>query len=247
MEKHSKKILAMPVYSIQEGQNMGLVKNIIIDAKEKKVVALLLEKRRMGKEERLIPFINIKSIGDSAIIIDRAINAERKNNLPPLTRYLRNPIHIIGSKVFTTNGNTLGRVEEYLFDDKTGKITALEISGGLDNLFKGHISLEGQYIITIAPSTIMVDEEVINYLEYPEINPRQAMGKAVGTAVNNAREKAGSVITGTIKASKKISRSLQKKEDSINCKKTTAAAEKVSETVSTKETPLKSETPSVDK
>ncbi|MGI5891145.1 MAG: PRC-barrel domain-containing protein [Bacillota bacterium] len=200
MERYSKKTIMMPVYSVQEGQNMGLVKSIIIDPKEKCIMAFLLERRRMTKEERIVPFVNIKSVGDNVIIIDKAINAERKNNFPQIMRYMRNPVQLIGSKVFTTGGKTLGRVEEYRYDDKSGKITTLEISGGMANYIKGHILLEGQYIITIAPATVMVDEEALEHIEHVENNPRFTM--------ENAKEKAGSVLTGTIEASKKISQNI---------------------------------------
>ncbi len=204
MERYSKKTLMMPVYSVQEGQNLGLVKAIVIDPKEKSVIALLLERRRMTKEERIVPFINIKSIGDNVVIIDKAINAERRNNLPAITRYMRNPVQLIGSKVFTTGGKTLGRVEEYRYDEQSGKITALEISGGMGNYIKGHISLAGQYIITIAPATVMVDEEAIEHLE--------ALENTLRSSMENAKEKAESVITGTItgtiEASKKISQNI---------------------------------------
>jgi uncharacterized protein YrrD len=204
MERYSKRTLMMPVYSIQEGQNLGMVKGIVIDPKEKSIIALVLERRRMTKEERIVPFINIKSIGDNVVIIDKAINAERRNNLPAITRYMRNPVQLIGSKVFTTGGKTLGRVEEYRYDGENGRITALEISGGMGNYIKGHISLAGQYIITIAPATVMVDEEAIEHLEELENTLRSSM--------ENAKEKAESVITGTItgtiEASKKISQNI---------------------------------------
>ena len=47
--KPSKKLLGMSVYSIQEGQNLGQVKNLVIDAKEKCLLALVIEKRRLTK------------------------------------------------------------------------------------------------------------------------------------------------------------------------------------------------------
>ena len=58
----SKKLLGMDVYSVLEGQNLGQVRSLVIDAKEKCLLALVVEKKRLTKEEKLLPFAAVKTV-----------------------------------------------------------------------------------------------------------------------------------------------------------------------------------------
>ncbi|MEG1501476.1 MAG: PRC-barrel domain-containing protein, partial [Clostridiales bacterium] len=137
MEKVSKSILGMAVYSVQEGQMLGSVKNLLIDNKEKAVLGLIVERRKLNREERVITFEHIHNIGDDVITIDKAVSLSHPRNIPQLLRQLRNPLQIIGARVFTIGGKTLGRVNEFRFNSQTGKITGLEMGGHNNNsIFK---------------------------------------------------------------------------------------------------------------
>ena len=98
MNRASKKTLGMPVYSIREGQNLGYVKTLVMDPQEKAVIALIIERRRMTREERIIPFVHIQSIGDDVIVVDKAASAERKANLPHIISHNEESFAYTGSE-----------------------------------------------------------------------------------------------------------------------------------------------------
>ena len=98
MNRASKKTLGMPVYSVREGQNLGFVKTLVIDPGDKAILALVIERRRMTREERIIPFIHIQSIGDDVIVVDKASSAERKANLPQIISHMRKSSPCFGGK-----------------------------------------------------------------------------------------------------------------------------------------------------
>jgi len=204
MEKMSKKILAMPVYSVQEGQHLGFVKGLVIDPKERAIAAIIIERRRMSREERIISFQNIASIGDDAITVAKANTAERKSNMPSLISLMRNPVHLIGARVMTVGGKTLGKIEEYRFEGESGKITHLELSGG-GNLFKEKIVVKSEHLITIAHNTVMIADAALD-----ETEPLES---SLISGMEVAKEKATNAVNATIEASKKITQNIS---NSIN-------------------------------
>lgn len=204
MEKMSKKILAMPVYSVQEGQHLGFVKGLVIDPKERAIAAIIIERRRMSREERVISFQNIASIGDDAITIAKANTAERKSNTPSLISLMRNPVHLLGARVMTVGGRTLGKIDEYRFDAENGKLTHLELSGG-GNLFKEKIVVKADHLITIAHNTVMIADAALD-----ETEPLES-GLLAG--MEAAKEKASNAVNATIEASKKLTQNIS---NSIN-------------------------------
>jgi len=157
--KASKKTLGMAVYSMQEGQNLGQVKNLIIDDKGKRLLALVVEKRRLTKEEKLLPFSAVKSVGDDVITVERGQALTQRGLDPAVMRALRRPVQPLGARCFTTGGKTAGRVEEFYIDVADGSIALLELSGG--SLLTGKTLVEGRYIIALAPHTIMLDDEAL--------------------------------------------------------------------------------------
>jgi|GEM_PF-317085 len=212
MEKTSKRILAMPVYSVQEGQHLGFVKGLVIDPAQRAIAAIVIERRRMSREERIISFQNIASIGDDAITIAKANTAERKSNMPTLINLMRNPVHLLGARVLTVGGKTLGKIEEYRFDNESGKLTHLELSGG-GNLFKEKIVINADHIITIAQNTLMIADAALDELEPIE----NGLFSGMGAAKEKASNAMNATVNATIEASKKLSQNIS---NSINKLKT---------------------------
>ncbi len=195
-DKASRKILGMAVYSIAEGQNLGLIKGLIIDGKEHSLLALVVEKKRLTKDERILPFKAVSSIGDDVITIERLGLLERPGANQQLIKAIRRPIQPLGARCFTADGKTMGKVEECYFN-AAGQISRLEISEG--GLFKGRLYLPGELIIAMAPATIMLKEQAIKYINQNENNLIASM--------EMARDKAAAISRGTVNA---LNSSLQK-------------------------------------
>ena len=195
MDAWSKKTLAMPIYSIQEGNYLGSVKGLLIDSSAKAVCGLVVERRRFNREARFIPFNHIKSIGEDVITVDKSgVAADRRQILPQTLRQMRSPFILIGARVFTTGGKILGKVEEYRFSPQTGQITGLELNAGA--LFKDAVLLKAAYITAMTSGTVMVEDAALEDYE--------TIGNNLRFAMESAMEKAGSVLNGAVSASKKL-------------------------------------------
>lgn len=193
MEKPSRKIIAMPVYSIHEGQNLGRIRSLVINPEKKEVLALLVEKRSLVKESKVVFFNHIKSIGENVITLDKSsyMQVQKNANFPEALQYMRRPVRIITSKVLTESGKELGKVDEFFIDCVSGKITRLELTGSFSgSLLKDTISLNADYISTIGADVIIVKDAAEEELFIRENNIKQTLGKA-GDMWNQTGKKIG--------------------------------------------------------
>ncbi|HHW06858.1 MAG TPA: hypothetical protein GXX34_04900 [Clostridia bacterium] len=167
----SKRLFALPVISLNDGEELGKVQGVVIDPEAIALAALILDYRKgIFREPRLIPFEHITSFGDYAVTVKDSGACERVNQSPHLATLFRRSPRVLGAKVLTEDGNYLGTVEEFFFDPATGKINGLELGNSLlDNLMHGKTVIKGCVITTIGKSAVIVksDTEAICKEESP--------------------------------------------------------------------------------
>jgi uncharacterized protein YrrD len=194
----------MPVVSLDDGNQVGKVKSLLLDAAGKRVAGLVLEQRGVLKDIRVIPFEQIISLGEHAITVDKSSRAERPVNLPHLAKLIKEQINLIGTQAITEEGTSLGKVEDYHFDGNTGRITLLVLRGSkpLDSLFTVKAGLPASALITIGKRAVIARRGAEDLLE-----------KQTGTmqeTMNSAKETSAKVWDATVKTSKKLGKKFQK-------------------------------------
>ncbi|AHF05717.1 PRC-barrel domain-containing protein [Desulfitobacterium metallireducens] len=157
--KPSRKFLSLPIVSLSEGQHIGYVKSLVIDARTKSLAALVVDLKGFFKDQRIIPYGKVISVGDDAITIDKGAHVEKSANLPEILSLIKEKLSIIGTRVITQSGKTLGVAEEYFIESETGRITQIQISGGkLEGLLNGKAILQAEYISTIGQDVIVTEK-----------------------------------------------------------------------------------------
>lgn len=157
--KPSKEFLSLPIVSLSEGQHIGYVKSLVIDAQAKALAALVIDPKGFFRDQRIIPYAKVVSVGADAITIDKGAYVEKSASLPEILSLIKEKLTIIGTRVITQSGKTLGVVEEYYVDPDTGKITQMEISGGkIEGFFSGKAILEAEYVVTIGQDVIVAQK-----------------------------------------------------------------------------------------
>lgn len=152
----SKKFLSLPIISLKEGQQIGFVRNLVIDPKAKAVAAFIVDPKGFFKEQRIIPFNRVVSIGENAVTVSTESQVEKATNLPDILELLKEKAAIIGIKVITASGKNLGRTEEFYIDPADGAITCLDISDGkIEGLFNGKARLQAEDILTIGTDVVV--------------------------------------------------------------------------------------------
>lgn len=155
----------MPVYSVNEGEAIGRVKEVVIDPKDKCLLALAVDKGGWYHDVRVIPAGKINTIGDDIIMVDEKQSAEQPPNLPRIVEYMKNPCNIIGARLISEDGRSFGRVEGFYLAREGGAISRLELSGGIFSwLWAGKISLAASHIITLGTEAVVVDSGALEDL-----------------------------------------------------------------------------------
>ncbi|MBM7866391.1 hypothetical protein GTO89_07200 [Heliobacterium gestii] len=161
----SKSLLTRPIVSLDEGQKLGTVRGLVVDPEALEVVALQVDQKGLFREQKIIPYTKVHSIGDDAIVIDRSSQVQRATNLPHLFELIKSKTVIIGSKVLTTLGQKIGLVEEYYFDRRTGKLLTIEIRGHFgEGWFNNRALLPASAIRTISAVMVLIYEDALDQL-----------------------------------------------------------------------------------
>jgi uncharacterized protein YrrD len=179
------------------------VKNLVVDPQKKEIIALVIDQKGWFRENKIIPFNRVNSIGENAITVDKSGTAEKPANLPQILKLLKDPIPLINSKVVTAAGRTLGYVEEFWFNIQ-GEITRLEISGGLlEGFLKGKVTLPAAEIVTIGKNVIIAADGAENRMtsgekQLPRVKElKQVTAKAWENTVTSS-QKIGKAIKNSI-------------------------------------------------
>jgi uncharacterized protein YrrD len=162
----SKKFLSLPIISLKEGQQIGYVRNLVVNPKTKSIAALVIDPTGFFKEQRIIPYNRVVSVGENAITVSTESQVEKATSLPDILDLLKDKAAIIGIKVVTENGKNLGIVEEFYIDSHNGRIVNLELSEGrIEGIFGSKAHLNADLIITIGPHAIIVCQDTEFKLE----------------------------------------------------------------------------------
>lgn len=202
--KKSKQLLSLAVISLEEGQQIGTVKGLVIDPAGKVLAALIIEQKGWFKEQRFIPYHKVHSVGHDAITIEKSSCVEKGGTLSEIVKLLKDKVSITGSKIVAENGTVLGYVDEYYIDLTTGSIAGLEFSGNLiDSVIKGRAFLDTSYIRTFGKEvTIVTNEGIDNIFK---------LDGGLQETVKNIKESTGQIWDNTFKKTKELGNSINKK------------------------------------
>lgn len=204
--KKSRKFISMPIVSLAEGIQIGSVRSLVVDPVKMEVAALIIDQRGWFREQKIIPFAKVKSIGSDAVTISQSSNVQKPISLPELLKLIKERTNIPGTKVIAENGTVIGTVDEFYVDETTGKITGLEISGKLlESLYKGKAFLPIDSVITIGSHVIVVKNDAESNLE--------KIDGGLQETFHSIKEGTSSILESTIQRTKEISKNIKDKYD----------------------------------
>ncbi|MBC7323717.1 MAG: PRC-barrel domain-containing protein, partial [Moorella sp. (in: Bacteria)] len=68
----SKKLAGMPVVSLADGHQLGRIKRLLIDQQKMAIAAFTVDRKGWFKEQPVIPYNHVKSVGNHAVTVDQA-------------------------------------------------------------------------------------------------------------------------------------------------------------------------------
>jgi uncharacterized protein YrrD len=204
--RKSRKIVSMPIVSLEEGIQIGSVRSLVVNPGKMEIAAIIIDQRGWFKEQKIIPYSKVSKIGNDAITIDKSANVQKTISLPEILKLIKEKVNPIKTKVVAENGSVLGHVDEYYIDEQSGKITSLLITGRfLEALFKGKALLSTEYVRTMGADVIIVKEDAFTQLE--------KIDGGVQETIRNLRKGTASLWESTKQQTKEISKTLKEKYD----------------------------------
>ncbi|MFX4262860.1 PRC-barrel domain-containing protein [Pelotomaculum propionicicum] len=206
--RKSKRFASMPVFSLEEGLQIGSVKELVVDPAGKRIAALVIEQKGWFKEQRFIPYHKVHSVGDDAITIEKTSGVQKAAGLPDIVKLLKDKVKIIGAKIVAENGNVLGFIDEYYVEVDTGNITGLEFSGSIiNNVIKGRAFLDISYVRTVGKEVIVVINEAVDNVF--------KLDGGLQETIKNVRETTGHIWESTRQKTREFGSSVNKSIEKV--------------------------------
>ncbi len=157
-------LIGMPIYSLDRGEEIGEVENLIFDPDRRKVIGFVLEEGGLFRSPQVIPFESIESIGSDAIVLKRGAPLD----LPPEEvdpKELKESFNLTGKKVLSERGQEIGTVYDLEIDEQTGTVTGIEVRRGIfQDTAEGKKRIGFDYIQQVGKDAIIVSEAALEAL-----------------------------------------------------------------------------------
>ncbi|MBM7648934.1 uncharacterized protein YrrD [Bacillus ectoiniformans] len=152
--KKSAEIKGLPIISIMDGVELGKIKSLILNPEQGSVDFFTIEHEDWEAEGKAIPFKKVIGIGEYALTIEDEGSIIDLNEIPIASDLLNRKTKIEDVRLITRKGQLVGTAVEYVVDEETGKISALEVLANNE-----HVTVKSEYIVTYGKDIIIVKEE----------------------------------------------------------------------------------------
>lgn len=152
--RSSSEIQGLKIISLNEGQQIGIVKDTIIDSAKGRLAYFVVDKVSDYLGARIISFADVIGWGDYALLVSDSRAIKEVANCPEAIEILMRDIKIIGKQVLTKTGSLVGEVTEIRFDDKSGIMKLLLVK----NQKESTSEIKSDFVVTYGIEMIIIDE-----------------------------------------------------------------------------------------
>lgn len=160
--KTSKKIIGLPVFSIAEVLNLGIIKNLLFNPDKGTIDFMILEFQNVFPGNKLVPYPDIVGVGDDAVMVKNKDKVVDFSSIPAAQDLLEKNVKIVNSKIITEKGTFVGQVSEMIIDEETGEVTGCQWMPNGEEQPAGYIP--AKRVITFGREIIVVDKNFKQYL-----------------------------------------------------------------------------------
>ncbi|MGI6649232.1 MAG: PRC-barrel domain-containing protein [Bacillota bacterium] len=170
MMRKTEEILGLPVITILDGQEVGVIRQLVINPEMGRIEYLLLNGRDWYEVPQVLPYKSVLGVGRDAITV------ESKAMLSPLTKesevvpFLDQKIRVIGTRVYTRKGRLIGTVAEMAIEIDSGQIAGCELAS-LDD--QALIFIPCERILTFGKDVLVVDEGADDLIVRTPVEPEE--------------------------------------------------------------------------
>lgn len=145
--RKSREIIGLSVISIQEGKELGVVKQLVIDSAAGSVIALLIDDGKWYLGAKALPFSATSGLGEYAVTINSEKDIVEASTFDV---HLSKGIEVVGALVVTRDGNVTGTTSEIVIDE-SGKIVECIVENS-----KETFSIPAHQVITYGKDVVII-------------------------------------------------------------------------------------------
>jgi sporulation protein YlmC with PRC-barrel domain len=142
-------VAKLSIVSINEGEQIAVVQNLLVNRKSKKVEYLSVAHSGSDALPALLSFRDIMGIGKDYIIIKSADDIKVINDDKSLVPGAKDCLLLTGIRVLSSAGNIIGTITDYVIDEKSGEIEKL--------LLDDDQEIDGNKLLTLSAKFVLAD------------------------------------------------------------------------------------------
>ena len=142
-------VAKLSIVSINEGEQIAVVQNLLVNRKSKKVEYLSVVHSGSDALPALLSFRDIMGIGKDYIIIKSADDIKVINDDKSLVPGAKDCLLLTGIRVLSSAGNIIGTITDYVIDEKSGEIEKL--------LLDDDQEIDGNKLLTLSAKFVLAD------------------------------------------------------------------------------------------
>lgn len=161
--KTAQQIIGLPVVSIFDGNEIGKVKNVIINASKGTIDFFVIDSGIRSLAGGVIPAERVLGIGEYALTIQQPDDISDIVKIPAAIELMQKNITVQGTRVLTRKGSLLGETGDIFVNDQdTYNITGVEFVPANNGIKSGIIPRSS--IITFGKNLLVVQDDFIDQL-----------------------------------------------------------------------------------
>jgi uncharacterized protein YrrD len=134
--KYDSQLYDLPVVDRLSGDVVGYMRGVVCKPGKKRIDGVIFEEKGWLRRCHFIPWPAVSVIGEKSVVIDCSKKSRAAKSVACPGRE---------SKVYNSEGSYVGRVSNYLIDEKSGSVLGMELSASIvDDLKFGRKIIENR-------------------------------------------------------------------------------------------------------
>jgi len=129
--RRGKEVIGKKIVAFSGDVHADHVRDLIFDTTGQRLLGLLVDEGGWFHAAQVLPFEQVESIGEDAVMITDLNAVVSARDVPGLSEVLSGNHKLIGTQLMTTDGEDLGSLADLYFDEQTGQVTGYDVSGGI--------------------------------------------------------------------------------------------------------------------
>lgn len=154
-------VMGSKLVDLDKSQTIGEVTNWVIDPKKRRLTALIVKQPGLFAKTRVVTTADIIEYGPRIVVIKNEAAVISPDEVAGLPQLLQSRHRILGERVETTSGKTIGVVEDVLFETTDSSLQKFYVKPNLLGLtMRPDVIIGIDKVISLEPKRIIVSDEV---------------------------------------------------------------------------------------